>query len=229
MTAALRVLVVEDRDEDAELMLRELRRADLPHTARRAVTAAAFRRAFDEFEPEIVLADFNVPGFGGMDALGILRVERPLVPLVVVTGSLDEETAAACIKAGAADYVLKTNLARFCTAVPRPRACSATISPSSSGATPSSSSTPTTRRRSPSASARPWRAPRRASASWRAFRHKDGTWRHLEGILTNLLDVPSVGAIVNNYRDVTERRSLQEQFISGALFQKIREVLDRER
>ena len=64
-----------------------------------------------------MLADYTVPGFGGMAALDILRREAPQIPLIIVTGSLDEETAAECIKAGAADYVLKTNLIRLGPAV----------------------------------------------------------------------------------------------------------------
>ncbi len=118
MTAeSLRVLVVEDRAEDAELALRELRRAEVHCEALRVESAAAFRRALADFLPDIVLADYTVPGFGGMAALEILQVEAPDIPLVIVTGSLDEETAAKCIRAGAADYVLKTNLLRLESAV----------------------------------------------------------------------------------------------------------------
>ena len=64
-----------------------------------------------------MLADYTVPGFGGMAALEILQTEAPGIPLIIVTGSLDEETAAECIKSGAADYVLKTNLIRLPSAV----------------------------------------------------------------------------------------------------------------
>ena len=113
----LRVLVVEDRAEDAELAIRELRRAELNCETRRVDAADAFRRALADFKPDIILADYTVPGFGGMAALDILKTEAPTLPLIVVTGSLDEETAAECIKAGAADYVLKTNLIRLGPAV----------------------------------------------------------------------------------------------------------------
>ena len=113
----LHVLLVEDRAEDAELAARELARAELDCEIRRVETAAAFQRALAEFAPNIVLADYTVPGFGGMDALVMLRENASNVPLIVVTGSLDEETAAECIKSGAADYVLKTNLVRLGPAV----------------------------------------------------------------------------------------------------------------
>src|SRR5258707_11520946 len=105
--------MVEDRAEDAELAIRELGRAALDCQTERVDEADAFRRALVEFRPDIVLADYTVPGFGGMAALEILKNDAPTIPLIVVTGSLDEETAAECIKAGAADYVLKTNLIRL--------------------------------------------------------------------------------------------------------------------
>lgn len=116
-SSALRVLIVEDRAEDAELAIRELRRAKLECVTTRVETAADFQRALQAFRPKLVLADYAVPGFGGMVALEILRQQAPEVPLIIVTGSLDEETAAECIKAGAADYVLKTNLVRLGPAV----------------------------------------------------------------------------------------------------------------
>jgi signal transduction histidine kinase len=115
--ASLRVLIVEDRLEDAELAVRELARAELECDTTRVDTAPAFRRALKDFSPMLVLADYTVPGFGGMAALQILRDEAPDVPLIIVTGSLDEETAVACIKSGAADYVLKSNLIRLGPAV----------------------------------------------------------------------------------------------------------------
>jgi two-component system, cell cycle sensor histidine kinase and response regulator CckA len=114
---SLRVLVVEDRAEDAELAIRELHRATLTCETRRVDSAPEFRRALADFKPDMVLADYTVPGFGGMAALEILQAEAPAIPLIIVTGSLDEETAAECIKSGAADYVLKNNLIRLGPAV----------------------------------------------------------------------------------------------------------------
>jgi signal transduction histidine kinase len=113
----LRVLLAEDRPEDAELAAWELARAELRCETRRVDTAEAFRQTLRDFSPHIVLADYTIPGFGGMEALAILQREAPAVPLIIVTGSLDEETAAECIKAGASDYVLKTNLTRLASAV----------------------------------------------------------------------------------------------------------------
>jgi signal transduction histidine kinase len=108
---------VEDHAEDVELMVRELRRATLDCETRHVDTADAFRRELKDFSPAVILADYTIPGFGGMAALQIAKQEAPYVPLIIVTGSLDEETAVECIKAGAADYVLKNNLIRLPPAV----------------------------------------------------------------------------------------------------------------
>ena len=258
------MLVVEDRAEDAELALRELVRGELPCETRRVDRADEFRRALTDFPPDIVLADYTVPGFGGMAALEILRHEAPDIPLIVVTGSLDEETAAACIKAGAADYVLKTNLLRL------PSAVRGALARAQSEADKRAAETAlrVSEQRFRALVEQSWDAvalfgadgailygspattrllgydlaefvgrnafefihpddqqgvvarltevmaqPRARVGVAARVRHKNGTWRHLEGVFTNLLDDPTVGAIVNNYRDVTERRNLEEQVI----------------
>lgn len=115
--APLRVLILEDVPTDAELEVRELRRAGLSLEWTRVDTEGAFREALSSFDPGIVLADYSLPGWNGMAALTLVRSERPDLPFIVVTGSLDEETAADCIKAGADDYVLKERLSRLPYAV----------------------------------------------------------------------------------------------------------------
>jgi hypothetical protein len=266
VTASLRVLLVEDRDSDAELAVRELKRADLDCETRRVDTEDAFRLELGGFAPDIVLADYSVPGFGGMPALAILQRSAPLIPLIIVTGSLDEETAAECIKAGAADYVLKTHLARLGPAVRGALA----LRRSRAEKVAAETALRTSEQRFRALVEHSWDAvalfgpdgtilygspattrllgydltefvgrnavelihpddrdalvtrlgesvaqPRRRVDIAARVRHRDGSWRHLEGIFTNLLDDPSVGAIVNNYRDVTERRSLEEQVIQA--------------
>ncbi len=115
--APLRILVLEDVSTDAELEVRELRRAGIAVEWTRVETETAFREALVSFDPGIVLADFSLPGWNGMAALAVVRSERPDLPFIVVTGALDEETAADCIKRGADDYVLKERLSRLPHAV----------------------------------------------------------------------------------------------------------------
>ena len=118
MTTPLRVLIVEDRPEDAELMLRELRRTGFEPTAWRVTTGDAFVEHL-EHNPDVILADYTLPSFGAPLALDLLRRRRADVPVIVVTGSVDEETAVECMRRGAADYLLKDRLSRLGPAVRR--------------------------------------------------------------------------------------------------------------
>src|SRR5687767_11018699 len=103
---ALRVLVVEDHPEDAELMVRELRRGYSDLTWSRVANGPEFIAAL-ESAPDIILSDYTVPGFGALRALDILRERAPDIPLLVITGSLEDVAAAECIRLGAEDYLLK--------------------------------------------------------------------------------------------------------------------------
>src|SRR5512140_1636572 len=112
-TAPLRVLVLEDVPADAEFAIRTLRREGIALEWQRVETADAFRDALDAFRPEAVLADYSLPTWDGMSALKVVRSERPDLPFIVVTGAINEETAADCIKQGADDYILKERLSRL--------------------------------------------------------------------------------------------------------------------
>ncbi len=115
----LRVLMLEDTPTDAELAERELRKAGIAFTARRVDTRDAFEHALEEFRPDIVISDYKLPDFNGMEALGIVQREHPEVPVVMVTGALSDIEAVELIHAGAKDYVLKDRLARLAPAVQR--------------------------------------------------------------------------------------------------------------
>jgi PAS domain S-box-containing protein len=116
---SVRILLVEDVATDAVLIERELRRAGIACSTRRADSEPVFRDALRTFVPDLILTDHSLPTFTASDALRIAQLESAGTPVIVVTGSLDEETAAEYIKAGAADYIIKHHLERLGPAVVR--------------------------------------------------------------------------------------------------------------
>ena len=117
MTRQLRLLLLEDEPTDAELVLRALRRQGMAFTHRRAVSGEEFERELAAFAPHVVLSDYSLPGYGGLEAIALVAERAPDVPVIIVTGTMNEETAVACMRAGAADYVLKDRLMRLPSAV----------------------------------------------------------------------------------------------------------------
>ena len=115
----IRILIAEDVPTDAELSVRELRRAGLRLAHRVVDTEAAFRGALAQFAPQVILSDFAMPQFDGMQALELARELAPDTPFIFVSGTLGEEYAIRALKKGASDYVLKTNLIRLPSAVER--------------------------------------------------------------------------------------------------------------
>src|SRR5688572_2637833 len=114
---ALRILILEDVPMDAELVEYELERANIPFLARRVDSRDSFLRELEQFHPDLILSDYTLPRFDGMTALSLARERAPNIPFVIVTGSVNEETAVGCMKAGATDYLLKSNLARIGPAI----------------------------------------------------------------------------------------------------------------
>jgi PAS domain S-box-containing protein/diguanylate cyclase (GGDEF)-like protein len=119
MTQAYRLILVEDSITDAELELRELRRAGLRIESTIVETEPAFREAIMEFGADVIISDYSLPHFNGMTALRIARELCPQVPFIFVSGTIGEENAVAALKNGAVDYILKNNLTRFPAAVER--------------------------------------------------------------------------------------------------------------
>ena len=119
MSQQLRILLVEDLAADADLMVRELKRAGLGCEVRRVETPGAYRRELEEFKPHVILSDFSMPQFDGMDALDIARRSYPNIPFIFVSGTLGEEYAVRALKNGAKDYIIKNNLLRLPAAVER--------------------------------------------------------------------------------------------------------------
>src|SRR5688572_22203177 len=111
MADPLQILLVEDSELDAELILRALRAADFEPTWRRVQTESEY---VDAVHPDldVIFADYHVPSFGAPQALRIHRERTHDVPFVVVSGTIGEERAVAMIKEGADDYILKDRLGR---------------------------------------------------------------------------------------------------------------------
>src|SRR5436309_1441025 len=113
----LRVLLVEDNPADIELVSRELRRGGFDLTMDVVETEEEFTARVRSNSYQVVLADYNLPQWRGLEALNVLRNEKLDIPLILVSGALGDVTAVECIKQGAMDYVLKDRLARLPVAV----------------------------------------------------------------------------------------------------------------
>jgi protein-histidine pros-kinase len=113
----LKVLLVEDMPSDAELIERQLRKAGLQFGSMRVQTRDALVAALAEFEPDIMLCDNGLPGFNAAAAIQVAGSAHPDLPIVIVTGTLEDEAAVQLVKAGAVDYVRKDRLARLPIAV----------------------------------------------------------------------------------------------------------------
>ena len=114
---SLRILLLEDVAMDAEIVEYELRKANIAFETLRVDTGEAFEASLGTFQPDLILSDYTLPRFDGMAALERARRWAPTVPFIIVTGSINEETAVRCMKAGATDYLLKNNLARIGPAI----------------------------------------------------------------------------------------------------------------
>ena len=116
MTTPLRVLILEDRAADAELIAAELRRSGFDPTWQRVETEADYCAALDA-DFEIILADYRLPQFDALRALELLQARELDLPFIIVSGAMGEELAVAALRQGAADYLLKDRLARLGQAI----------------------------------------------------------------------------------------------------------------
>jgi PAS domain S-box-containing protein len=119
MGVQLRVLIVEDQEDDAFLLLRVLRRAGYDLTFERIDTAGAMEVALDQQTWDIIIADYTLPEFDGLAALALVKERGLDLPFIIVSGSIGEDIAVAAMKAGAHDYIMKNNLTRLIPAVER--------------------------------------------------------------------------------------------------------------
>lgn len=119
MATLLRVLVVEDSDNDTQLLLSELRRGGYDVEYERVETRAAMQAALSHGIWDIILCDYTLPQFSAMDALRTLKESGHDLPFIVISGIVGEETAVTTLKAGAHDFILKGRLARLIPAIER--------------------------------------------------------------------------------------------------------------
>jgi PAS domain S-box-containing protein len=117
MEKAIRLLILEDNLGDVGLVKHELKEAEFHYEMKHVFTKLDFLRELEDFLPEVILADYTIPGFGGMEALSLVKELAPALPFIFVTGTIDEHTAVECMKAGAVDYVLKDSLKRIVPAI----------------------------------------------------------------------------------------------------------------
>jgi PAS domain S-box-containing protein len=119
MSKPLRILIVEDSEEDALLLLMELRRNGYETDFARVETREAMKEALQRRECDVVISDYVMPKFSGLEALATLKESGLDLPFVIVSGNIGEDIAVEAMKAGAHDYILKGNLKRLVPAIER--------------------------------------------------------------------------------------------------------------
>ena len=119
MAVPLRVLLVEDLEDDALLILHELRQGNYDPIYRRVDTEEAMAEALDRESWDIILADYAMPGFSGLEAIKLVKERELDIPFIIISGTIGEDIAVLAMKAGAHDYLLKDHLARLVPAVER--------------------------------------------------------------------------------------------------------------
>ncbi len=114
---ALRILWVEDREDDVIFAERELRKSGLHFETHRVLTPEDFIAGIKEFQPDVILSDHSLPQFNSTEAFTIYKETKLTIPFILVTGTVSEEFAVNCLKLGVDNYVLKSNLSRLPPAI----------------------------------------------------------------------------------------------------------------
>ncbi len=113
MKEKIKILVAEDNKNDLKLLENEFRKDKLNYELKHVQTEHDFRKGIKTFNPDLIISDYSMPVFDGMMALRIKQEMLPDIPFIIVTGSINEETAVKCMKAGADDYVLKERISQI--------------------------------------------------------------------------------------------------------------------
>jgi len=119
MTSELRVLIVEDSEDDTLLIIRELNKGGLPTRYLRVDSPSSLQAALNESSWDIVITDHNLPEFGSEAAIMQVRQSGKDIPIIIVSGTIGEDVAVAAMKSGAHDYIMKSSMARLVPAIER--------------------------------------------------------------------------------------------------------------
>ncbi len=119
MKAPLRLLILEDQPDDADLLVRHLVVSGFNVQSERVDNRSAMARALERQTWDVVIADYNMPSFGVSEAMSLISERKVDIPFIILSGSIGEETAAAAMKAGAHDYITKGHLSRLVPAIER--------------------------------------------------------------------------------------------------------------
>jgi PAS domain S-box-containing protein len=261
MKESTRILIVEDKSADADLAKHTIQKVLKDCEFQVVETRADFLNALEIFQPEVILSDYSLPRFDGMKALNLALKHAPLTPLIIWTGSISEDVAVECMKAGANNYILKDNIKRLGPALihalderqlllerkqveealqnseKRFRALiengQDNISLLKADGTLIWESPATSRMLDYAPDEfigrdifdlihpedMDWtrglyikliQEPGSHQRGTFRLRRSDSTWRWVDAIVTNMLNEPSVNAIVVNYRDITEQKLAEE-------------------
>ena len=113
----LKILMLEDLQDDVGLIERTLRREGMSFSSKRVDSQQEFSECLEYFKPDVILSDHALPQFNSLEALKMCRKQAVHVPFILVTGTVSEEFAVSCLKQGADDYVLKSNMVRLPSAI----------------------------------------------------------------------------------------------------------------
>jgi PAS domain S-box-containing protein len=115
----LHILMIEDSEDDALLLMRRLKKGGYRPVYERVETAAAMKKAVKTKQWDIILCDYKMPRFSAPSAIALLKEIKINIPIIIISGNIGEETAIECMRLGAHDYIMKSNLSRLCPAIAR--------------------------------------------------------------------------------------------------------------
>jgi DNA-binding NtrC family response regulator len=116
---SLRVLMVNDSEDKIQLIIRELKKGGYNPVYERVETADAMKKNIEEKQLDIILCDYEMPKFNAPAAITVLKKANIDIPIIIVSGTIGEETAIECMRLGAQDYIMKGNLSRLGPAIAR--------------------------------------------------------------------------------------------------------------